>query len=273
LPKKQVASAAVKESEPGCDYSKPRVLDEAVPTRQPADDAALPQPQIADHSLYFNREISWLGFNQRVLNEAAARGWPLLERLKFFAIFFSNLDEFFMIRVSALHEQVAAQVSDKSPDGLGAREQLIKIGATVRSQLEQAAALLKADLLPSLEASGIRLRRWDELDEARREQARRYFRDTVFPVLTPLVVDPVHPFPFLSNLSLSLAVEVRDPRSQVARFARVKVPEILPRFVRLEEPGERADADTVDAGARVSFLPSEELIRANLQALFPGMEI
>jgi polyphosphate kinase len=246
---------------------------EEASARQPVDDAPLSKPHITDHSLYFNREISWLAFNQRVLNEAAAENWPLLERLKFFAIFFSNLDEFFMIRVSAMHEQVDAGVIDKSPDGLAAKEQLLKVGATVRAQLKHAAVLLKENLLPGLEGAGIVLRRWEELDESTRARARGYFRDTVFPVLTPLVVDPVHPFPFLSNLSLSLAVEVRDPNSQVARFARVKVPEILPRFVRLEGLGEPVEAPEIEGAARMSFIPMEELIRANLHDLFPGMEL
>ncbi len=254
------------------DVPNPLLVTESESSRL-CDDAPMPKPLITDHSLYFNREMSWLAFNERVLNEAAADGWPLLERLKFLSIFFSNLDEFFMIRVSALHERVTSAVIDKSPDGLTAKEQLIKIGTTVRSQFERATSLLLQDLLPRLEANAIRFRLWDELDDLTRAAARRYFRETVFPVLTPLVVDPVHPFPFLSNLSLSLAVEVRDPGTQVARFARVKVPEILPRFIRLEELSQTANAVPVNGGPEMSFLPLEVLIRANLHDLFPGMEI
>jgi polyphosphate kinase len=236
-------------------------------------DGLLPKPHITDPSLYFNRELSWLAFNDRVLSEAASGNWPLLERLKFFAIYFSNLDEFFMVRVSALHEQHAAQEIEKSPDGLTPGEQLARIGVEVRSQLAEAAALLASSLLPELEAQGIRIHTWDGLSEDERRLAHNYFRETVFPILTPLVVDPVHPFPFLSNLSLSLAVEVRDPETHVARFARVKVPEILPRFVSLEELAKAPEA--VDGGIEkvLNFLPLEELIQANLADLFPGMDI
>jgi polyphosphate kinase len=230
------------------------------------------QPPIADPSLYFNRELSWLAFNDRVLNEAAA-SWPLLERLKFLAIFFSNLDEFFMIRVSALHQQVAAGDIDKSPDGLLPREQLMMIRAAVRAQTDRAAKLLAEDLLPQLDANNVRIHTWASLDSKSREAARQYFREMVFPVLTPLVVDPVHPFPFLSNLSLSLAIEVLDPETRVARFARVKVPEILPRFVPLEDLGESLETGSADIASKMSFVPMEDLIHANLRDLFPGMEI
>ena len=236
-------------------------------------DGLLPKPHISDPSLYFNRELSWLAFNHRVLLEAARSDWPLLERIKFFAIFFSNLDEFFMIRVSALHEQHAAQGIEESPDGLTPGQQLAKIGVEARALLDEAAALLADTLLPELEASGIRIRRWQSLDDDVRRLAHSYFREAVFPVLTPLVVDPVHPFPFLSNLSLSLAVEVRDPETHVARFARVKVPEILPRFISLEGLANTSKAPNGKLGKELNFLPLEELIQANLQELFPGMEI
>ena len=258
--------------EASLDVPDPLIAPESESSGQ-GNDAPMPKPRITDHSLYFNREMSWLAFNERVLNEAADERWPLLERLKFFSIFFSNLDEFFMIRVSLLHERVTSAVIDKSPDGLTAEGQLIKIGTTVRSQLGRATRLLQEDLLPRLEANGIRFHRWEELDEPTREAARQYFRSTVFPVLTPLVVDPVHPFPFLSNLSLSLAVEACDPTSQVIRFARVKVPEILSRFIRLEGLDQPAVAEPVNGAPEMSFLPLEELIRANLHDLFPGMEI
>jgi polyphosphate kinase len=232
----------------------------------------VPRPPTTDLSKYFNRELSWLAFNERVLNEAA-ESWPLLERLKFLAIFFSNLDEFFMIRVSALHQQVAAGDIGNSPGGLAPREQLLMIRAVVRAQTDRAAGLLADDLLPQLDANNLRIRVWADLDSKTRKLARQYFRHTVFPVLTPLVVDPVHPFPFLSNLSLSLAVEVLDPDTRVARFARVKVPEILPRFVPLEELGESQEGVSANAAGKMSFVPMEELIRGNLADLFPGMEI
>jgi polyphosphate kinase len=225
-----------------------------------------------DPSLYFNRELSWLAFNERVLNEAAA-AWPLLERLKFLAIFFSNLDEFFMIRVAGLHHQASAHEIHKSIDGLSAHEQLVRIRAAVSIQLKRAACLLNDDLLPQLETHHIRIcGSLNDLNATERERARCYFRDSVFPVLTPLVVDPVHPFPFLSNLSLSLAVEVRNPEIDLIRFARVKVPEILPRFVRIETLDSH-DAGLANDGTGTTFVALEDLIRDNLADLFPGMEI
>src|SRR5262245_60526048 len=188
-------------------------------------------PDLADAALYFNRELSWLAFNRRVLTEAQSPAWPLLERVKFLAIQASNMDEFFMIRVAGLHDQLEAALLDTSPDGLTPRDQLTRIGQIVREQGEAAAALLTDDLIPALAASGIRIRSWKELETETQRAARRYFRRAVFPVLTPLAVDPGHPFPFLSNLSLSLAVEARDPETKERRFARVKVPESLPRFI------------------------------------------
>jgi len=196
---------------------------------------AVPRADLTDPALYINRETSWLAFNGRVLAQALDARLPLLERLKFLAIYASNLDEFFMIRVSGLREQVeAAALVETNPDGLGDREQLARLGQIIRAQLDTAAALLADDLLPSLAARGIRIRDWDSLDADSRRLARKYFRRSVFPVVTPLAVDPGHPFPFLSNLSISLAVEARDPETKERKFARIKVPEILPRFVPLE---------------------------------------
>jgi polyphosphate kinase len=245
-----------------------------------------------DPSLYVNREISWLAFNERVLDEALSPHWPLLERLKFLAIFSSNLDEFFMIRVSGLHEQLeAAAVVEPSPDGLSPREQLDRIARILRGQLQTAADLLAKDLLPALGDKGIHIRDWDSLDPERKRLSAQYFRKSVFPVLTPLGVDPGHPFPFLSNLSLSLAVETRDPDTDEKRFARVKVPESLPRFVPLScfdamgaarrddkgHDGKTLDTKTLDTKTldtkTLDFVPLEQLIAAHLDDLFPGMEI
>jgi len=223
---------------------------------------------LADPALYFNRELSWLAFNDRVLCEAQSNTWPLLERVKFLSIYWSNLDEFFMIRVAGLHEQLEAALIDTTPDGMSPREQLTRIGQIVRQQGEVAAKLLADDLLPALATHGIGIRHWRDLESAVQNAARMYFRRAVFPVLTPLVVDPGHPFPFLSNLSLSLAVEASDPDSKERRFARVKVPESLPRFV----PVACFEAEGVRGGA-TDFLPLEQLIAANLDDLFPGMEI
>jgi polyphosphate kinase len=244
-----------------------------------APEASAPEPtDLKDPSLYLNRETSWLAFNERVLGEALDARWPLLERLKFLAIYASNLDEFFMIRVSGLHGQLeAAALVETSPDGLSAREQLTRIGQVIRRQLAAAATLLADDLLPALAGHGIRIRNWDSLDGETKRLARKYFRRSVFPVVTPLAVDPGHPFPFLSNLSLSLAVEARDPETKERKFARIKVPEILPRFVPLESL-DPAHAGGNSPGGNSSdgpsdFLPLEQLLAANLDDLFPGMEI
>ena len=230
-----------------------------------------PEMAVEDPSLYFNREISWLAFNERVLEEAFDPRWPLLERMKFLSIFSNNLDEFFMIRVSGLHEQLEARVAERSADGLTVREQLTRIGQIVRDQIARVSELLSRTVLPGLAEKGVRILDWKSLDADTRRRARTYFRRAVFPVLTPLAVDPGHPFPFLSNLSISLAVEARDPDSKERRFARVKVPEILPRFVPLDAI-ERGKRETGEAGSD-DFLPLEELIAANLDDLFPGMEV
>jgi polyphosphate kinase len=225
-----------------------------------------------DSSLLINRELSWLAFNARVLAEAKSARIPLLERLKFIAIHASNLDEFFMIRVSALHDQLEAAVTELSPDGSSAAEQLRRIRLQILEQLDQVSNTLAREILPGLKQHGIELVELDALDPATRERANNYFRSTVFPVLTPLAVDPGHPFPFLSNLSLSLAVEVRDPQSNERKFARVKVPESLPRFIALEALERGASATPRDTSP-LRFLPLEQLIEANLDQLFPELEV
>jgi polyphosphate kinase len=217
-------------------------------------------PDLCDPALYVNRELAWLAFNERVLDQARDSRWPLLERLKFLAIHGANLDEFYMIRVSGLHEQLDAHAEAKQADGLGVRDLLAQIRKLAQRQLNEAASLYHEVLLPALAAVGIRVRPYSDLSESERELTREYFRASVFPVLTPLGVDPVHPFPFLSNLSLSLAVELNDPAISEHRFARVKVPEILPRFAPI---GVKTD----------DFILMEELIGQNLGDLFPGLEI
>ena len=222
---------------------------------------SVPETRIAtvpEGSRLLSRELSWLAFNERVLEEAADPRWPLLERVKFLAIFYSNLDEFFMIRVAGLHTLLEQGEDGPGPDGLTAREQLDRIGIAVRRLVRSASALLSGELLPALEKAGIRLHRRGTLDAEARARTADYFHSTVFPVLTPLAVDPGHPFPFISNLSLSLAVEAEDPLTGERRFARVKVPEILPRFVPVGGD---------------DFIPLEDLIESHLDALFPGMRI
>ena len=226
------------------------------------DRAPAPDDAFRDRSLYFNREISWLAFNRRVLEEALDPAWPLLERVKFLAIFQSNLDEFFMIRVSGLQDQLEASVAERSSDGLSAPEQLRSIGEIVRRDVGAAQAALTEDVLPALARAGVRVFRWPDLDSERRKELTHYFENVVFPVLTPLAFDPAHPFPFVSNLSLSLAVELTDRDVPRTFFARVKVPPSLPRLV---------PAGTAEGG--FDFVLLEDLVEAHLSQLFPGMKI
>ncbi|MCL4865266.1 MAG: polyphosphate kinase 1, partial [Gemmatimonadales bacterium] len=232
-------------------HPDPGPLPGALP---PALDLDLHHP-----SLFINRELSWLEFNRRVLHEALDPRTPLLERVRFLSIFSSNLDEFFQVRVAGLKHQVAAHLSERTPDGLSADEQLRAIAGVVRGlQLQYEECLLR-EILPALAAHGIQLQtRWEDLGPADRAHLSRYFEQHVFPVLTPLAVDPAHPFPYISNLSISLAVTLRGEDGE-ERFARLKVPSILPRWVPL--PG----------GHRYILL--ERLIVAHLEALFPGQEI
>ncbi|HEX8860422.1 MAG TPA: RNA degradosome polyphosphate kinase [Actinomycetes bacterium] len=214
---------------------------------------------LTDPWLYLNREISWLQFNDRVLSLAADPGTPLLERLRFLSIFATNLDEFYMVRVSGLREQVEAGVATRGSDGWTPTETLEAISKYIGPATEAHTRSFLEDVVPALEAAGIHLAEVDQLERQDREYLREYFQDQVFPVLTPLAVDPGHPFPYLSNLSLSLAVTVRDPASHRPLFARVKVPNILPRFVPL------ADGCT--------FVSLEQVMTAHLDQLFPGMEV
>jgi polyphosphate kinase len=244
---------------------------EAPPPERAREEAPRP-PDLNDPALYLNRQLSWLAFNERVLAEALLDSWPLLERVKFLAIFFSNLDEFFMIRVAGLHEQLEAAVAENSADGLSPRDQLARIAQVARRLAETAVKLFADELLPALARERIHIRDWKSLPAETRKIACQYYRRAVFPVLTPLAVDPGHPFPFISNLTLSLAVEARDPETKERKFARVKVPESLPRFVHLgnllaSEGSAPAPTDGVH-----ELLPLEQLIAANLEDLFPGME-
>lgn len=210
-------------------------------------------------SLYLNRELSWLEFNGRVLNEAFDERNPLLERLKFLSIFSSNLDEFFMVRVAGLRRQVAAGVTVSAPDGKSPQEQLDAIQVRVSELLQRQRRCLHDLLLPALEKHGVSLVRMSELSPSEWLHVDEFFESEVFPVLTPLAVDPGHPFPYISNLSLSLAVELRDPETGIEQFARVKVPKSLPRWVPI--------------GRAHHFVPLEQVIGANLGSLFPGMDI
>jgi polyphosphate kinase len=208
---------------------------------------------------YINRELSTIDFNRRVLALAANPEQPLLERLKFLAIFCSNTDELFEVRVAGLKDQQAAGVASTAPDGLSVADQLRAVRKEMESLVEERRHLLFDVVLPALRERGVVLCRWSDLDGESRGVLRGVFEERIFPVLTPLAVDPGHPFPYISNLSLNLAVIVGDPQTGERRFARLKVPPLLPGFVALAD-GER-------------FVPLEQVIAAHLDALFPGMEI
>jgi polyphosphate kinase len=223
-------------------------------------------PDLTDPEHYLNRELSWLEFNRRVLAQAIDPTVPLLERLRFISIFSSNLDEFFMVRVAGLRRQVAAGVRRRTPDGRTPAEQLQAIAKRLRPMVESATDCLHDQLLPLLARNGVALLSISDLDDDQHAALDDYFDEQVFPVLTPLAVDPGHPFPYISNLSLSLAVTVRDRKTGEHHFARVKVPGVLPRFVDVPALGD-------DDGGVVARIPLEELIADRLDRLFPGMEV
>ena len=214
---------------------------------------------MADQRRFLNRELSWLAFNERVLALAEDRSVPLLERAKFLAIFSQNLDEFFQVRVAGLMEQVAAGLHAGTSDGTSPAQQLTAIRERVVELVGRQAHVFLDDVVPALAAVGIRLSSWDELDDDDEKFLVDTFEKRIFPVLTPLAVDPGHPFPYISNLSLNLALSLRDPVTGERRFARVKVPNLLPRFVVMPD-GER-------------FVPLEQVIAAHLDQLFPGMQV
>ena len=208
---------------------------------------------------YFNRELSWLSFNARVLSLATDVKVPLLERLKYLAIYAGNLDEFFQVRVAGLRDLVAGEVRFRSPDGRTPQEQLEAIRTAVEQLEAHRQDIFTNQLLPQLELQGISITGYDELGPDDQKLADAYFDDQVFPILTPLAVDPGHPFPYISDLSLNLGVRVRRPGDERTRFARLKIPDQVGRLVRLSTPG--------------SFLRIEDLIAAHLDQMFPGLEV
>ena len=220
---------------------------------EPSGDALGDQPR------FLNRELSWLEFNARVLALADDPQVPLLERVKFLAIFSSNLDEFFQVRVAALKDMVAAHLGSTSPDGRTAARQLEEISDRVGTLVSEQEAIYHERVKPALAAAGIWISDWDDLDDEDRKYLIDVYEQRIFPVLTPLSFDPGHPFPYISNLSLNLGVTVADPDTGEHRFARVKVPPLLPRFV-ITPDGER-------------FVPLEQVIAAHLATLFNGMDV
>jgi polyphosphate kinase len=225
---------------------------------QPDSDQTAPSPA-PEAPRYLNRELSQLDFDERVLAMAEDPKLPLLERVRFLAIFSQNLDDFFQVRVAGLKEQVLAAVAVASPDGMSPLEQLRSIRGRVEGLVARQVASFNDGIVPALAEAGIALVRADQVTKKELSQLHSVFRQQIFPVLTPLAVDPGHPFPYISHLSLNLAVTVRDTQRRQQRFARVKVPPVLPRFIPLVE-GQR-------------YVPLEDVIALHLQALFPGMEV
>ena len=213
---------------------------------------------------YLDRELSWLAFNRRVLEMAEDESIPLLERVNYLSIFASNMDEFFMVRVAGLQRRLATGLAVRSPSGLSPKEVLTNISTSAHELQLRHAKLFLENIEPELEKNGIHLVRWRELRPDEKISLEQYFQDHVFPVLTPLAVDPAHPFPYISGLSLNLAVVLKKTGSATEHFARIKVPPLLPRFVLIP-----AKQDT----AEVRYVPLEDVIGEFLQLLFPGMEI
>jgi polyphosphate kinase len=232
-------------------------------TTTPVDLDAAPVEAPLPDGRYLNRELSWLDFNARVLTLAEDTTTPLLERAKFLAIFANNLDEFYMVRVAGLKRRQKTGLAVRGTDGLFPREQLERISDRARQLVARHARCFAEDVQPALDKENIHLVRWSDLEATEKERMRAYFREQVFPVLTPLAVDPAHPFPYISGLSLNLAVVVRDPDGGPELFARVKVPNNVPRFVLVNR----------DASRVSRFLPVEDLIAAHLGQLFSGMQI
>ena len=221
------------------------------------DDGTLP------NNRYLDRELSWLAFNQRVLELAEDPQLPLLERANFLAIFASNLDEFFMVRVAGLTRRIATGLA--VPTNIGTAPGVVLTNVSARAhELQARHATAFRDLVkPALDEAGIHIETWADLEESDRAKIDEIFSDQIFPVLMPLAVDPAHPFPYISGLSLNLSVRVRNPKTQKVEFARLKVPTVLPRFVQLPD----------DGSGRLRYIPIEDLISNHLEELFPGMEI
>jgi len=242
---------------------------------KPSDDTVTPSSvDLEQPSLYLNRELSWLQFNLRVLEEAEDHRHPLLERVKFLAIFATNLDEFFMIRVSGLRRQVSGGAGETPPDAMTPSEQMLAICRELTAQLDRYDACWKQDVLPRLHESGIHVLHFRDLEQREREVLRQYFVREIFPTLTPLAIDPTHPFPHISNLSFNLAVVVNDVERGHC-FARVKLPDVFPRLVPVPAQ-EEATSKEKGLGATSKlhrFVWLEQVVADNLDLLFPGLDI
>jgi len=240
-----------------------------------SDDEPQPDPTLPPDR-FLDRELSWLAFNERVLELAEDTSLPLLERVRFLAIFASNLDEFFMVRVAGLRRRIATGMAVTAASRLSPRQLIEAISIHAHAVMDRHSAVFTDSVQPALDAEGIALVHWDDLGADEQERLHKFFRKQIFPVLTPLAVDPAHPFPYISGLSLNLAVVVVNPTTGKEHFARVKVPPSLPRFIAVDARG-RPSAPSVRTGdptkGPTSFVPLEDLIAVHLDALFPGMEV
>ncbi len=242
--------------ESGIDPDDAQDTDDALDVEE-ADEVDADREPLPDNR-FLDRELSWLAFNNRVLELAEDTNIPLLERTRYLAIVANNLDEFFMVRVAGLKRRIATGLAVRAASGMQPREVLDAISTTAHEQMERHAKVFSSEIQPALCAEGIEIVRWEDLDRDQRSRLSNLFADRIFPVLTPLAVDPAHPFPYISGLSLNLAVVVRNPQTGQEHFARVKVPPLLSRFT-----------DVGDA----HFVPLEDVIAAHLEELFPGMEV
>ena len=237
------------------------------PEEPDPEDGLPPLESFADR--YTDRELTWMDFNRRVLEQAEDRDLPLLERAWFLAIFSSNLDEFYMVRVAGLMRRIKAGITPVRASGLDANQVLAQVTSRAKELTARQAALFQEDIRPALTERNVDILGWEELNTDQQERLTRYFRHQIYPVLTPLAVDPSHPFPYISGLSLNLAVILRNPRSGKEHFARIKVPDSLPRLVQV--PGRELDA--ADKAAGCAVIPLEVVIGQHLDHLFPGMDI
>ncbi|WP_273488042.1 RNA degradosome polyphosphate kinase [Ancrocorticia populi] len=243
--------------------------EEAKRSRRSLDESTLPEGRFAD------RELSWLAFNERVLEQAEDQDLPILERAWFLAIFASNLDEFFMVRVAGLKRRIAMGVAVPGASGLSPRQTLDGIIERAQELMSRHADVFLKDIQPKLSDVGIDILHWKDLPDQETGRLRKFFKKQIFPVLTPLAVDPAHPFPYISGLSLNLAVVLRNPKTGKNLFARIKVPELLPRFIAVDAEGRpyKPEDVPVDVEGRTKYVPLEEVIGAHLDQLFPGMEV
>ena len=221
---------------------------------------------------FFNRDLSWIEFNRRVLEEALSDNLPLLEKVKFISIFSSNLDEFYMIRISGLKEQIAANILEPTIDGLTPTEQITKIEKALKPMIKELIDLWSDNIVPALKSHGVQLLRFTEFTEEEQAKLRDYFTKEIYPVLTPLAFDPGRPFPYISNLSLNLAILVKKPNGE-NHFARVKVPNILPRLLQVDDIINPEKSKKTNGRFNAKFIWLGDLIRVNLDMLFQGLEV